>query len=54
MALGFQLMDDSIRSKGLWSVYTLSPEMQVQREVVEIVHYEDNYAYVSGTLKKET
>ena len=38
--------------QGLWSVYTLSPEMQVQREVVEIVHYEDNYAYVSGTLKK--
>ena len=39
--------------QGLWSVFTLSNDglNKVERDLVQIVHFENNYAYVSGTLK---
>ena len=39
--------------QGLWSLYVLTvngQESKVSRELVELIHIEDNYAYVTGTL----
>ena len=39
--------------QGLWSLYVLAvndQESKVSRELVELIHIEDNYAYVTGTL----
>ena len=38
---------------GLWSVYTVSDDgsNRVEKDLVRILHFENNYAYVSGTLK---
>ena len=42
-----------IRTKGLWSVYTISNDgtNTVEKDLVQILHFENNYAFVSGTLK---
>lgn len=40
--------------KGLWSVYVIAEdddEARVRRESVEVIHVEDNKAFVRGTLK---
>ena len=39
--------------QGLWSVYTVSGDgsNRVEKDLVRILHFENNYAYVSGTLK---
>ena len=39
--------------QGLWSVYTVSDDWsnRVEKDLVRILHFENNYAYVSGTLK---
>ena len=39
--------------QGLWSVYTVSDDgsNKVEKDLVRILHFENNYAYVSGTLK---
>ena len=39
--------------QGLWSVFTVSNDglNKVERDLVQIIHFENNYAYVSGTLK---
>ena len=39
--------------QGLWSVYTLSSDgtNRVEKDLVRVLHFENNYAYVSGTLK---
>lgn len=39
--------------QGLWSVYTVSSDgtNRVEKDLVRILHFENNYAYVSGTLK---
>ena len=39
--------------QGLWSVYTVSDDgsNRVEKDFVRILHFENNYAYVSGTLK---
>ena len=39
--------------QGLWSVYTVSDDgsNRVEKDLVRIVHFGNNYAYVSGTLK---
>ena len=36
--------------QGLWSVYTIEDDVVV-KDLVEIIYFENNYAYVSGTLK---
>ncbi len=36
--------------QGLWSVYTIENNIVV-RDLVEIIYFENNYAYVNGTLK---
>ena len=36
--------------QGLWSVYTVENNIVV-RDLVEIIYYEGDYAYVSGTIK---
>ena len=36
--------------QGLWSVYTIEDNVVV-KDLVEIIYFENNYAYVSGTLK---
>ena len=39
--------------QGLWSVYTVSDDgsNRVEKDLVRILHFENNYAYVTGTLK---
>ena len=39
--------------QGLWSVYTVSNDGSntVEKDIVQIIHFENNYAFVSGTLK---
>ena len=39
--------------QGLWSVYTVSDDgsNRVEKDLVRILHFENNYAYVSGTFK---
>ena len=39
--------------QGLWSVYTVSDDgsNRVEKDLVRILHFENSYAYVSGTLK---
>ena len=39
--------------QGLWSVYTVSNDgtNTVEKDIVQIIHFENNFAFVSGTLK---
>ena len=37
--------------QGLWALYTINEENTVVRDLVEIVYFEDQYAFVSGTIK---
>ena len=37
--------------QGLWTVYTLSSDNRAQKDFVELIHIEDDRAFVSGTLK---
>ena len=39
--------------QGLWSVYTVSNDgsNRVEKDLVRVLHFENNYAYVSGTFK---
>ena len=37
--------------QGLWTIYTIDSNSIVVRDIVEIVHFEDDYAFVSGTIK---
>ena len=39
--------------QGLWSVYTVSNDgtNTVEKDIVQIIHFEKNFAFVSGTLK---
>ena len=37
--------------QGLWTIYTIGNNKTVVRDIVEIVHFEDDYAFVSGTIK---
>ena len=36
--------------QGLWTVYTLDSNNVVVRDIVEIIYFENDYAYVNGTL----
>mgnify|MGYP001221754123 FL=1 len=37
--------------QGLWNVFTISDENEAKKDYVELIHIENNMAYVSGTLK---
>jgi len=37
--------------QGIWAIYTINEEKVVVRDLVEIIYFEDEYAYVDGTLK---
>ena len=37
--------------QGIWTVYTINQDNQVVRDLVEIIYFEGEYAYVNGTLK---
>jgi len=36
--------------QGIWAVYTINEEKVVVRDLVEILYFEGEYAYVNGTL----
>ena len=36
--------------QGIWAIYTINEEKVVVRDLVEILYFEDEYAYVNGTL----
>ena len=37
--------------QGLWNLYTVSNDNLAQKDFVELIHIENNMAYVSGTIK---
>ncbi len=37
--------------QGIWAIYTIDDQQTVVRDLVDIIYFEDEYAYVSGTLK---
>lgn len=37
--------------QGLWTVYTIDNKNTVVRDIVEIIYFEDDYAFVNGTLR---
>ena len=37
--------------QGLWNLYTISEGNLAQKDYVELIHIENNMAYVSGTIK---
>ena len=37
--------------QGLWNLYTISSSNLAQKDYVELIHIENNMAYVSGTIK---
>ena len=37
--------------QGLWTVYTIDSKNIVVRDIVEIIYFEDDYAFVNGTLR---
>ena len=37
--------------QGLWTVYTIDSKNTVVRDIVEIIYFEDDYAFVNGTLR---
>tara|TARA_Y100000992_G_scaffold301089_1_gene271149 strand:+ start:64 stop:1032 length:969 start_codon:yes stop_codon:yes gene_type:complete len=37
--------------QGLWALYTIDQNNTVIRDLVEIIYFEDNYAFVNGTIK---
>ncbi|MAR94840.1 MAG: RND transporter MFP subunit [Gammaproteobacteria bacterium] len=37
--------------QGLWTIYTVDTNNTVVRDIVEIIYFEDDYAFVNGTIK---
>jgi len=37
--------------QGIWAIYTINQESVVVRDLVDIIYFEGEYAYVNGTLK---
>ena len=37
--------------QGLWTIYTVDTNNIVVRDIVEIIYFEDDYAFVNGTIK---
>ena len=37
--------------QGLWALYTIDENNTVVRDLVEIIYFEDQYAFVNGTIK---
>jgi hypothetical protein len=37
--------------QGIWAIYTINEQQVVVRDLVDVVYFEDEYAFVSGTLK---
>ena len=52
---GFWLPINSLSQseQGLWSVYSISADGKsiVEKDLVQVLHFENNFAFVSGTLK---
>mgnify|MGYP001969802946 CR=1 FL=1 len=36
--------------EGLWAIYTIDEQKEIVRDLVEIIYFEDEYAYVNGTI----
>ena len=37
--------------QGLWALYTINKQNIVVRDLVQIIYFEDEYAFVRGTIK---
>ena len=37
--------------QGIWAIYTINEEKKVVRDLVDVIYFEGQYAYVNGTLK---
>jgi len=36
--------------QGIWAIYTINEQQVVVRDLVDVIYFEDEYAFVSGTL----
>ena len=37
--------------QGVWAIYTIDDQKKVTRDLVDIIYFEGEYAFVNGTLK---
>jgi hypothetical protein len=37
--------------QGIWAIYTINEERKVIRDLVDVIYFEGEYAFVNGTLK---
>ena len=37
--------------QGIWAIFTINEEKKVVRDLVDVIYFEGEYAYVNGTLK---
>ena len=37
--------------QGIWAIYTINEQQVVVRDLVDVIYFEDEYAFVSGTIK---
>ena len=37
--------------QGIWAIFTINQDRIVVRDLVDIIYFEGEYAYVNGTLK---
>jgi len=37
--------------QGIWAIYTINEERKVVRDLVDVIYFEGEYAFVNGTLK---
>ena len=37
--------------QGIWAIYTINEQQKVVRDLVDVIYFEDEYAFVNGTLK---
>ena len=38
------------QDQGLWAIYTINDDNTVIRDLVEIIYFEDEYAFINGTI----
>jgi hypothetical protein len=36
--------------QGIWAIYTINEQQVVVRDLVDVIYFEDEYAFVNGTL----
>ena len=49
--LGVPIKSLSQSEQGVWAIYTINDQKKVTRDLVDVIYFEGEYAFVNGTLK---